>query len=113
MNRRHAAALAILGWYLIMPHTIQGTTSNDLGLPVSQWYFYNERKVPDPGAWKTTRQYALVFATEEQCKQALAFHIDFVRKFNRITRGMDETDRVVMWENSRCISQDDPRLNSK
>ena len=37
MNLRHAAALALMGWYLTVPPTVGPYRRLDLRVPVSQW----------------------------------------------------------------------------
>jgi hypothetical protein len=37
MNLRHAAALALVGWYLMVPPTVGPYLRLDLRVPVSQW----------------------------------------------------------------------------
>jgi hypothetical protein len=42
MKSRHAAALALVGWYLMMPHALPGNPSPDWGAPISDWYRYGD-----------------------------------------------------------------------
>jgi hypothetical protein len=37
MKFRHAAALALVGWYLIAPNRLPNSTEHDVHAPLSQW----------------------------------------------------------------------------
>jgi hypothetical protein len=37
MKLRHAATLALVGWYLVFPHTPYHSPKPDLSLPISKW----------------------------------------------------------------------------
>jgi len=103
MKLRHAAALALVGWYLMTPPPLlplpaKGDPQPDLRAPLSEWHRPN---------W--------VFATEHEClaKQAE------LRKiwWTNVTDIPPEkiTARQMTWwvKNAQCIASDDPRLKSK
>jgi len=56
MNIRHAAALALVGWYLMVP------VRNDSRAPISQWYQAGDFDTPEECraalAWEITKEYA-------------------------------------------------------
>jgi|SRR5882757_4447660 len=108
MKPRHAAALAIVGWYLIQPH-LRGQQA-DTSVPLSHWSFYNERKQPDPNGKKLTREYALVFRSEQECRQKISSELTFRKKLARTVRWEDCPSCLEIWEKAVCIADDDPRL---
>jgi hypothetical protein len=106
MRCGRVAWLVLMGWYLIVPHLVSGTFVADLSIPVSSWYFYNDGKAED----QPTRSNARVFPSEEACKETLERHLEFARKFERVTRGMSNPGVIEVWAKAACISEDDPRL---
>jgi hypothetical protein len=58
---RHTAVLALVSWYLIMPHLLSDGRA-DMSVPLSHWNFYHDTKEPDPHGEKLTRQSASFFA---------------------------------------------------
>ena len=68
MNLRHAAALALVGWYLISPPATgqDFPRSRDEGAPLSKWFFYNELK--NDVRNRNDRAQAMEFQTAEECE---------------------------------------------
>ena len=102
MKLRHAAALAFVGWYLMMPPTPQ-----DLSLladptpPLSVWFLKQS------------------FDTAKECESARrAEDHEAELEMHDITKARaieTEIDRVQIFMQSifsQCIATDDPRLNS-
>jgi hypothetical protein len=99
MKLRHAAALALTGWYLIAPPA-PGTK-------------------PVPPLYKWVRLHE--FDTAAQCKQWIRMQKtvpskDAVVKWGCMTNNGDycppsATDTEQSWE--RCVASDDPRLKPK
>jgi hypothetical protein len=99
MKPRHAAALAIVGWYLLMPPiTMEGDKANvDGSVPLSQW---------DRGD--------RVYDTESACEEMRAklsaiaeSHKNWIGRSGSVAAA---NDRYVLLTNQRCIATDDPRL---
>ena len=113
MNPRHAAALALVGWYLILPpsHSEKSRCGKyaDPCAPLSQWYFYNELSNWAP----MDRPRALEFDSEERCES---------KKKERYTRWVEARHPPPFWteaainastefaSHAQCIATDDPRL---
>jgi hypothetical protein len=53
MTIRHAAAFAIVGWYLMVPPAIPGTAQVDQSAPLSQWKI--RRKFPHNQGCETAK----------------------------------------------------------
>jgi hypothetical protein len=88
MKFRHAAALALVGWYLIMP-PLRSTGSSDCydaNVPISQW------------------QRIEAFDTAEQCKAASTKYA-----LSHKQHGLD-CALASAWLDAQCIATDDPRL---
>jgi hypothetical protein len=93
----HAVALALVGWYMLVP-PIQGYDLSNLEVnaPLSQW----EKTHNDDGTAQT-------FATEAACEEEKAAKI---RVFHELSK--DPAIQNV-YGTFRCISADDPRLKGK
>jgi hypothetical protein len=72
MNLRHAAALALVGWYLTLPPLVgsYGRGSYHAGAALSKWLFYNELKsdIRNP----EDRVHAMEFRSAEACEATRA-----------------------------------------
>jgi hypothetical protein len=105
MKSCHAAALAIVVWYLITPNRLPNSTQHDVRAPLSQW-----TKVEN-------------YATKDQCESAKALSIqtlnhptnlglDVAAQARKIgPAGMSEIRQALIA--SKCIATDDPRLKEK
>ena len=118
MNLRHAAALALVGWYLMVPpfsKTDQyGNTHADPSAPLSEWEFYNELRT----TVSHDRAHALEFRTRDDCERKRKEFYDGWFGTNSRPGGKD----IVRWDSiaigaktevityEKCISSDDPRL---
>ena len=95
MKLRHAAALALVGWYLMTPPTSKNKIHDDL--PLSQW-----EKVQSSD-------------TESQCQDALTdlYNPSIDKRMRETTK--PEAYKVFkrFMEDMRCVSTDDPRLKEK
>jgi hypothetical protein len=102
MNPRQASALALVGWYLMVPHTVlTGLFSSSFGgskTPNSDW------------------DIQATFGTSEACEAARAV---YVADPNNNIRYRSESDPMVRKELAKekiiaeCIATDDPRLKGK
>ena len=93
MNLRHAAALALVGWYLMTPplswSSDRKVIGSDLSRPLSQWL---------PG---------LVFDTEAECNKE-------IDAMNRRAASYAREHRTLLdIAHARCVATDDPRLKEK
>lgn len=97
MKPRHAAALVLVGWYLMLP-PIGANDSPDPSLPL-------------PQGWSIYRS----FDTASECENAKSEYGDKAsKKLGKIKKG---TDEYTYWHIygpglifSQCIATDDPRL---
>ncbi len=94
MKLRCTAALALVGWYLMLPPDV---TTRDGRLIFQQ----------DAPFTKWTR--GQEFGTESACKQFLASFPKECPNCQNFRQAV-EFERVL---NSRCVASDDPRLKSK
>jgi hypothetical protein len=90
MKPRHAAALALVGWYLMVPPPDVNWKLDGTGpvLPVSKWTH-----------WKS-------FDTAAQCEQG---KLTALQDFDRADPHAADT----FWRFAECIASDDPRVNEK
>ena len=97
MKSRHAAALALAGWYLMVPPPLlHGNPPVDLDAPLSEWRLFSMHK------------------SAAECEKGLvAFYK--LAKAELIANPADERDRIQFHqlEDSQCIASDDPRLEAK
>jgi len=95
MNPRHAAALALVGWYLMVPpHPTATTLDSDAPLP--KWRVYE------------------VFDTAVACNTARASEEqDWKSKADADPNNAVTKFLVKSWLASQCIAADDPRLKEK
>src|SRR5208282_1563933 len=115
MMHRHAAALALVGWYLMLPPTVgpygPGRVYN-AGAPLSSWYFYNELKsdIRNP----MDRAHATKFHSKDECeaKREEKWPPNPPPIPSTVGGGMKE--RTETWRElgakSLCVSADDARL---
>jgi len=102
MKLRHAAALALVGWYLMLPPVrstsplspatkMAATRSDcyDANAPISRW------------------QTIEAFDTAEQCKAASS-----KSAWSHRQHGLD-CGLASAWLDAQCIATDDPRLKGK
>ena len=107
MSLRHATALALVGWYLMMPPMLGGnppiyeTPRPDLNAPLGSWLV------------------AEVFDTAAQCNEALATDREVppnldVRKLTAKQFAEIQNSKKGLWASSdRCVASDDPRLKGQ
>jgi len=91
MKRRHAAALALVGWYLMLPPVKQGTIHTEAPL----------------GKWEVNE----AFESAERCNQGRKSNLnDAVQQLKN--PASDALDRITAMDflKAQCIASDDPRL---
>ena len=86
MNLRHAAALTLVGWYLMMPPTGRDYPLGNVDAPLSQWL-----KRPT------------IYRDKEECEHVLDRH-------RRLTNSTNKQTAVKYYKQAQCIASDDPRL---
>jgi hypothetical protein len=89
LSRRHAAALAVLGWYLMMPPTGRDYPMGNVDAPLSQWM-----KRP------------MIYRDKEECEHVLDRH-------RRLTNSKNKQVAVKFYQQAQCVAADDPRLKGK
>jgi hypothetical protein len=98
MNLRHAAALALVGWYLMTPPPLfHSKVDVDLDAPLSKWTVYS----------------AFDSAQECEAEKVADFHLANQKALGDPTddpklRGV--RDQLMT---AQCIATDDPRLKEK
>jgi hypothetical protein len=100
MNLRHAAALALVGWYLMTPPIIaeNGVAKADPTAPLSQWT-HGGRIFHSKGNCETQRKYL-----DAESHKTPTEPIGSLQAMNR---GLETLT------NTLCIRSDDPRLKGK
>jgi hypothetical protein len=123
INLRHAAALALMGWYLVTPHTLPNSTQPNLFLPISEWSRIGpvasksdcetrlsaaRRKSDDPAAREQIKKQLPRVRAEIQREwpdQKMAPDSYFDKDY------WDDLRRMLKL--SQCMASDDPRLKEK
>lgn len=120
MKRRHAAGLALVGWYLMLPPFLKenqwGIWHADPATPLSQWNFYNERN-----DFTADQAHALEFKTYDECERKRKEFYDGWFGTNG-QRGLKD---ILQWNSilinartevvtsEKCVAGEDPRLKAK
>jgi hypothetical protein len=94
MNPSHAAALALVGWYLMVPPFDANQT------PLGKWHIV---KVLDSAKQCQSERDSLVFTAEQELKSNRGLAYDTKSK------GTEYFDATA----AQCIATHDPRLNEK
>jgi hypothetical protein len=103
MNSRHAAAIALVGWYLMLPPALDDPNRPkaliDVNAPISEWSAQG------------------TFDTAQECKQARDagkqefYRSDFWNKSKK--RSRVDSIKLLQKSEAACIASDDPRLKRK
>lgn len=91
VNSRHAAVLALAGWYLMLPPLAADRPDVDQDAPLSTW------------------KQGSAFDTAKDCEANLA---DALKRLNHVHGDMQVPSFYHEYEYARCIAVDDPRLKS-
>ncbi len=89
MKLSHAAALALLGWYLMMPPTSRDFPMGNVDAPLTQW-------VKRPTTYRD----------KAECE-----HVLDQRK--RLSNAKNRQLTVRFYKQAQCVSADDPRLKAQ
>jgi len=123
MNLRHAAALALVGWYLVTPHALPNSREPNLSLPLSQWV--RRGPLPSKSDCEDRRSAALrqnddPAQREEMKKQLPSVRAEIQREWPNQKMPPDSYFDKDYWDDlrrilklSQCIASDDPRLKEK
>jgi|HubBroStandDraft_2_1064218.scaffolds.fasta_scaffold15204_3 hypothetical protein len=131
MSLRHAAALAIVVWYLTYPPFKKNQYGHDRAdptVPLTEWNFYPKYSEPDEKLEVDEeeffdRAHALEFRTADECEH-LRKHFyeewygtkghpgikDQFAKERVATKDMVDLGAIDSLRFSRCLASDDPRL---
>ena len=93
MKQRHAVALVLVGWYLMVPPTTDNTVNVDPSVPLPKWVVLR------------------AFDTAAACNDAqdqLRYHTSRLNLQIPVAAAASEAA-----EFSQCIASDDPRLKGK
>jgi hypothetical protein len=85
----HVAALALIGWYLLLPPAGRDYPMGNVDLPLSQWL-----KRPT------------VYRNKDECEHVLD-------RQRRLANSKNRQVAVNYYKQAQCVSADDPRLKSK
>jgi hypothetical protein len=95
MNLRHAAALALVGWYLIIPPSADVASDLATGLePLWQWFQIGS------------------FDSENACQQGRHMMISrYMADLQNDPSNIEAVHSFDAFYYSQCVASDDPRLN--
>ncbi|HTR26336.1 MAG TPA: hypothetical protein VMI10_20355 [Terriglobales bacterium] len=106
MTLRHAAALALVGWYLIVPPSTRRTVPNPVD-PAHPWHVRTPVDETRPlSEWQKIGQ----FDSEHDCHRALK---RLVYEGEEPGHTQATNPRKPVWGTAQCIATDDPRLKEK
>jgi hypothetical protein len=86
MRLYHAAAIALVGWYLMTPPTGPKYPGGNPAAPLSQW-----------SKWPKT------FRDHPECEHVLD-------RYRRLTKQKNQQTKLRYYQQAQCVSADDPRL---
>jgi hypothetical protein len=108
MNLRHAAALALVGWYMITPPFANASA------PVAKWGFYNDLPPRTPNR-PTDIAHAKEFDSKAACESKKAEILPTLSASS--VRGGDIQEWIArhntIASHTICVSSDDRRLKEK
>ena len=106
MNLRHAAALALVGWYLMAPQLNEkGVNSN---APMSDWD--RVESFETVGACEQTlrlTQNAISAVSDQEFTERFGLRPAVGKK------SVSKADALQKWNDGKCVASDDPRLKPK
>ena len=92
MKLHHAAALALVGWYLIVPPVDQNTRSSDSKAPITDWTILGK------------------FGTEITCRKGLNDHVHLIREMGDSGYALTEKLQTTLLSEAQCIAENDRRF---
>jgi len=91
MKLGHCAAIALTGWYLLMPRTSVEYPGGNTDAPLSDWIKAGN---------------ATVFRSKDECEHVLD-------RRRRLTNNRGSKTSLNYLKTAQCVSADDPRLKGK
>lgn len=104
MRFRHAAALALVGWYLIMPPTVGPYLRLDKSAPVSQWKIVEHFDTATACEGYLQEMKEGTGASYHEYSVAQKFQVEGLKKVH------DMGIPTFALKAARCIFSDDPHL---
>jgi len=97
MKLRHAAALAAVGWYLMVPPTIHSPSGSAQGFePINQWLHIGS------------------FDTASACERGIKAMVDSYKQQLKANPDSEAAKNSFnAFSDAQCIATDDPRLKEK
>jgi hypothetical protein len=96
MKPRHAAALAMVGWYLLYPPWNAEKGREDPGLPLNRWY------------------QVATFDSSADCEARKMKVLEVLEDLEKQTHDLDGQEIAasmrMRFHQARCVSADDPQL---
>jgi hypothetical protein len=114
MKLRHAAALALVGWYLIVPPLLKKGV--DLSAPLSQWVpltSYDRAKQCEDEKASTQDAAPERLSQLKSQLRGLGIKDDPAVNKERLKIGHDMYFVEVVFPLAQCVASDDPRLKAK
>jgi|SRR5208282_3053136 len=106
MNLRHAVALALVGWYLILPPALATNPNKpDLTAPLSKWTVHD--KMQTATECERKRRLAVMLAHDPDFKE----YGEATARQKRQPWSIEKVREFI--DPLKCISSDDPRLRGK
>jgi hypothetical protein len=99
MTLRHAAALAVIGWYLMMPPPYWSKT-NPRNAPLRQWTVF--------GRYDTAQE-----CSDERTKMIRVQSWRFFQIWRKACPTLTEPSLSLDFKHAQCIASDDPSLKEK
>ncbi len=117
MNLRHAAALALVGWYLLRPPG-PNNGAPDLSAPLSQWTnsgsFYNVEECERMRDSRTDLGERRVHEIKEKIDAAQQQAIPSKDNLRTLRENFENARTFWMqYSYSQCVASDDPRFKPK
>ena len=97
---RHAAALALVGWYLMIPPDVPHTRKVNLDATLGKWSIFGSYDSADECTSDAMHLHQEARAKGFSAKQLM-------------NPTNDEQHEAVRYETAECIATDDPRLKEK
>jgi hypothetical protein len=123
MNFRHAAALALVGWYLVIPHTMPDSGAPDLSRPMWQWNALGPVASKDDCEAKRTSAIRKADSPPERAefkKHLPEIKAQLHKQWPNQKMPSDDYYENQYWEDAKrvlalgvCVTGDDPRLKPK
>ena len=98
MDPRHAAALALLGWYLMVPPLVNAPYKIDMEAPLTSWKVYQTLDTAEECN-------KALLSAQAQYKHTASAPVGSIKKGTRAF--------ALQMTFAQCVSSDDPGLKAK